>query len=710
MARSVYVTGMEPASGKSLVTLGLVEALSLRTARLGFFRPVITPLAPGRPDNDIELIRRRYRLSQPYEELYAYTSDEAGEQVASGHYADLLSGVLQAYKRLEPQCDVVVVEGSDFTGATASVEFDANAQIANSLGATVLMVVSGHHATAEAAASATGLAHRTLAAAGCTLLATVVNRVDPSRVDDVAAALLAGMDSEAPPAAGGGRAPVFVVPDLPELGMPTVGEVLTALGGRLRSGDADGLTRQVRAVKVAAMTLPHFLDHVSEGVLVITPGDRSDVIMGTLAAAASAAMPHPCGLVLAGGIEPEPQVQRLVDGLAEPSFPIVGAAGDTYDTASRVAAVTGLLTPGDERKAAAALGHFAAHVDTAALLARMDVVRSTRVTPLMFEYDLIERASGTGARVVLPEGDDDRVLRAAEILRRRGVAELVLLGEEGAVRTRAAALGLEIGDVPVVDPATAPQRAAYAETYARLRAHKGMTPERAYDLMSDVSWFGTMMVQEGEVGGMVSGAAHTTGDTIRPALQIIRTVPGVSVVSSVFLMCLADRVVAYGDCAVNPDPDAGQLADIAISSAATAARFGIEPRVAMLSYSTGTSGSGADVDKVREATALVRERRPDLAVDGPLQYDAAVDASVAASKLPGSAVAGQATVFVFPDLNTGNNTYKAVQRTAGAVAIGPVLQGLRKPVNDLSRGCTVPDIVNTVAITAIQAGAPALVG
>jgi len=304
---------------------------------------------------------------------------------------------------------------------------------------------------------------------------------------------------------------------------------------------------------------------------------------------------------------------------------------------------------------------------------------------------------------VLPEGDDDRILQAAGRLLRRGVAELTILGDEARIRSRAAELGADLSAAAVLNPKTSDLCGRFAEQYVEIRAHKGMTVERAREIINDVSYFGTMLVYDGIVDGMVSGAAHTTAHTVRPAFEIIKTKPGVSTVSSIFLMCLADRVLAYGDCAIVPDPTSEQLADIAISSAQTAARFGIEPRVAMLSYSTGTSGSGADVEKVRKATELVHQREPDLLVDGPIQYDAAVDPSVGASKAPGSPVAGRATVLIFPDLNTGNNTYKAVQRSAGAIAIGPVLQGLRKPVNDLSRGALVEDIVNTVAITAIQA-------
>jgi phosphate acetyltransferase len=325
----------------------------------------------------------------------------------------------------------------------------------------------------------------------------------------------------------------------------------------------------------------------------------------------------------------------------------------------------------------------------------------------MFQYDLFDRARVDRKHVVLPEGDDDRILRAASTLLQRQVVGLTILGDEAVIRPRAAELGLDLAAATILDPRDSELREEFAQEYAALRAHKGMTLELARDVVTSASYFGTMMVHRGLADGMVSGARHTTADTIRPAFEIIRVQPDTSIVSSVFLMCLEDEVLVYGDCAVNPDPTAEQLADIAISSAATAAQFGVEPRIAMLSYSTGSSGSGADVDKVRTATELVRRRRPDLSVEGPIQYDAAVDASVARTKLPESDVAGRASVFIFPDLNTGNNTYKAVQRSAGAVAIGPVLQGLRRPVNDLSRGATVEDIINTVVITALQAQAVA---
>jgi phosphate acetyltransferase len=498
--------------------------------------------------------------------------------------------------------------------------------------------------------------------------------------------------------------PVYVVPEVPLLTAPTVAEAVARCDGEIIAGEETLLGREALGFIVAAMTLPNLLDRLADGAVVLTPGDRADVLLGVLLASSSQTLPHVAGVILTGGLEPGPRVLELMSGL--PALPPVArTAHGTYEAANLAGAALGRITPDAPRKIDAALAVFEQSVDGAELLDRAAVSDSHVVTPLMFEYELLDRARAQSRHIVLPEGGEERILRAAETLLRREVAELTLLGAEEQVRATAARLGLDIAGARVLDPWDEALRERFAQEYARLRAHKGITVDAARDVVTDVSYCGTLMVALGLADGMVSGAVHTTAHTIRPSFEIIKTRPGVSIVSSVFLMCLSDRVLVYGDCAVNPEPDAEQLADIAISSAATAARFGVEPRVAMLSYSTGESGSGAGVDRVRAATALVRERAPELSVEGPIQYDAAVDAGVAATKLPGSQVAGRATVFIFPDLNTGNNTYKAVQRSARAVAIGPVLQGLRKPVNDLSRGATVHDIVNTVAITAIQAQA-----
>ena len=703
MVSTLYVAALEPDTGKSVIALGLMEALAGRTDRLGFFRPIV---ADG-PDPLVELMRERYGLAAgpqgvTYAEVQALTS--------AGRTEELVGRVVERFRALERDCDAVLCLGSDFSDVSSATEFALNLRLADNLGASVLAVVSGRRKSAADVVAAVRFAHDALADAGSTVVGIVANRVDPADVAAVRAALAetaagsAGSSAgsaagSAGSSAGAAADSVYVVPYDPVLVEPTVGEVAAQTGARVLVGDADELDRDVRAVVVAAATLPTVLDHLSEGALVLTPGDRSEIVLGMLAAAVSPNAPHVSGLLLTTGLLPDPRVQRVLDGLA-PHTPVLAVGTDTFTTAQAVGRVQGRLTG---RKIPAALGLVERALDTVELARRVEVTRSARVTPLMFEYDLVERARADRRHIVLPEGTDDRVLRATEVVLRRGVADVTLLGPEDGVRGRAAALGLDIAAAAVVDPASSGLRDRLAARYAQARAHKGVTLEQARDVVTDVSYFGTLMVAEGLADGMVSGAAHTTAHTIRPAFEVVKTVPGVRTVSSVFFMCLADRVLVYGDCAIIPEPTAEQLADIAVSSAATARQFGVEPRVAMLSYSTGTSGSGADVDRVRAATELVRERAPDLPVEGPIQYDAAVDASVAAAKLPGSAVAGQATVFVFPDLSSGNNTYKAVQRSAGAVAVGPVLQGLRRPVNDLSRGCTVPDIVNTVAITAIQA-------
>jgi phosphate acetyltransferase len=587
----------------------------------------------------------------------------------------------------------VLYDGTDYTGTAAALEFEVNARIANNLGAPVIALVNGSRRRAGEVVDALRLARESLLTEGCTIAAIVVNRVDPRDLDDVRARIAdQGLDEA-----------VWCLPEVPMLGMPTVREIIDALDADQVQGIDVDLDREVTALRIAAMSLPNMLTHLVEGAMVIAPGDRPDVIVGALVSRVAHTYPNIAALVLTGGFALPESVIRLLDGLTDVQIPILAVNTDTFTTAQRIAAVPAVIRATSERKIATALGIFEAHVDLDELEDRIQVTRSQRVTPLMFEYDLLQRARADRKHVVLPEGDDERILRATETLVRRDVVDLTLLGDPEHVRARADSIGVELGDVAIIDPATSPLRQRFADRYHELRAHKGITRDFALDAMLDVSYFGTMMIAEDLADGMVSGAAHTTQHTIRPAFEIIRTAPGVSVVSSVFLMCLADRVLVYGDCAVNPEPDAEQLADIAISSADTAASFGIEPRVAMLSYSTGESGKGRAVEVVRAATALVHERRPELEVDGPIQYDAAVDASVGEAKLPGSAVAGRATVFIFPDLNTGNNTYKAVQRSSGAVAIGPVLQGLNKPVNDLSRGCLVEDIVNTVTITAIQA-------
>ncbi|MFC1765681.1 phosphate acetyltransferase [Planctomycetota bacterium] len=692
MLKNLYIATTGPRSGKSLVLLGVMELLSRRVGRLGFFRPVIRD-GEG-PDNDIELVRQRYQLEGAYESFYGMTRMEAARLISQDKSEELVERVFSRYKDVERNCDFVVVEGTDLTGVTAALEFDLNARIANQIGAPVLIVTDGVGRTREEILGLGRLARESFTDEHCTIFATVVNRVSRKFIADARAE-----SSKAWPF----KDPIYVLPEDEGLSNPTVGRIAACLGAKPVHGTDRNTNRTVINYKIAAMELANFLGRLEDNCLIITPGDRADIVVGSLAAYLSTNHPQAAGVILTGGLTLSPEIIRLIEGLGESVLPIYTVESDTYETASIVNAVTSAITPDNPRRIAKALGVFEKHIDLLELDNCFDVTRSSRVTPIMFQYELIERARADKQHIVLPEGNDERILRAAEILLQREVVNITILGQENEIRKACTTFDLNLDAARIINPATSPLLDSYGQTYYELRKHKGVTEEQAHDTLMDVSYFGTMMVYMNAAHAMVSGAAHTTGHTIRPSFEFIKVRPDRQIVSSVFFMCLEDRVLVYGDCAVNPNPNPEQLADIAIASAQTAATFGIEPLVAMLSYSSGRSGTGEDVNKVREATEIAQRLRPDLKIEGPIQYDAAVDPGVGLKKMPDSEVAGRATVFIFPDLNTGNNTYKAVQRSANALAIGPVLQGLRKPVNDLSRGCTVPDIVNTVAITAIQA-------
>ncbi|MFJ9351289.1 phosphate acetyltransferase [Streptomyces sp. NPDC101237] len=686
MTRSVYVTGIDRGDGRQVVELGMMELLTRQVDRVGVFRPLVH----DGPDRLFELLRARYRLSQDPATVYGMDYHAASALQAERGADELVSTLVDRFHLVARDYDVVLVLGTDYADTQFPDELSLNARLANEFGASVIPVVGGREQSAESVLAETRNAFRAYDGLGCDVLAMVANRVAREERDEIAGRI----DGRLP-------VPVYVLPDEPALSAPTVSQIAHALDAEVLLGDDSGLARDTLDFVFGGAMLPSFLPALTPGCLVVTPGDRADLVVGSLAAH-SAGTPPIAGVLLTLNERPSEEILTLAARLA-PGTPVLSVPGNSFPTAARLFSLEGKLNAATPRKAETALGLFERYVDTAGLSKRVSAPSSGRLTPMMFEHQLLEQARSDRRRVVLPEGTETRVLHAAEVLLRRGVCDLTLLGPVDQIRKKAADLGIDLADAQLIDPAVSELRDTFAERYAQLRAHRGVTVELAYDVVTDVNYFGTLMVQEGLADGMVSGSVHSTAATIRPAFEIIKTKPGSSIVSSVFFMCLADKVLCYGDCAVNPDPDAEQLADIAIQSAATAAQFGVEPRIAMLSYSTGTSGSGADVDKVREATGLARSRRPDLKIEGPIQYDAAVEPSVAATKLPGSEVAGQASVLIFPDLNTGNNTYKAVQRSAGAVAVGPVLQGLRKPVNDLSRGALVQDIVTTVAITAIQA-------
>jgi phosphate acetyltransferase len=680
---AIYIAAPEPASGKATIALGLLHRLAAQVAKVGVFRP-ITRLGEGR-DYILELLLEHATAGLPYERCVGVTYQQLHADTDAA-----ITDIVTSYYEMAQSCDAVVIVGSDYTDITTPAELSVNARIAVNLGAPVLLAVSATNRSADEVAGVVEVCLAELSAQHAHTAAVVANRCAPADLAAVSEAVHMF------------AARSYVLPEEPLLSAPTVTELAKAVDGTPISGDTELCEREVTGILVAGMTADHVLERLRDGMAVITPADRSDVVLAVASAHAAQGFPALACIILNGGYQLHASVAALVAGLRL-RLPIITTELGTYDTASAAAAARGRLTATSQRKIDTALELMDRYVDMADLLTQLAIPIPTVVTPQMFTHRLQQQARSDRKHIVLPEGDDDRILKSAGRLLQHRVADLTILGDEAQIRLRSAELGVDVSGAKVIDPHVTELRDRFADQYLELRKAKGITFEQAHETMYDSSYFGVMLVYNGMVDGMVSGAAHTTAHTVRPAFEIIRTVPGVSTVSSVFLMCLPDRVLAYGDCAIVPNPTPEQLADIAICSARTAAQFGIEPRVAMLSYSTGESGTGADVDKVRAATGLVLARDPQLPVEGPIQYDAAVDPSVAATKMADSPVAGRATVLIFPDLNTGNNTYKAVQRSSGAIAIGPVLQGLRKPVNDLSRGALVDDIVNTVAITAIQA-------
>ncbi|NOP99599.1 phosphate acetyltransferase [Mycolicibacterium fortuitum] len=683
VATAIYIASPEGDTGKSTIALGILHRLAATVPRVGVFRP-ITRLGEDR-DYILELLLASATAGLSYDECVGVSYQQVHEDPDVA-----IAEIVDRFHRVAEKCDAVLIVGSDYTDVATPSELSMNARIAVNLGAPVVLAVKAADRTPAEVAHVVEVCLAELNHQHAHAAAVVANRCDPAQLDAVAQAL----KPLGPPA--------YVLPEEPLLVAPSVAELQVAVDGTMIAGDPELLSREAMGVMVAGMTAEHCLERLTEGVAVVTPGDRSDVVLALVSAHAAEGFPSLSCIILNGGLDLHPAIASLVEGLGL-RLPIVATKYGTFETASRVAGARGRVTATSQRKIDTALALMDKHVDVNDLIAQLSIPIPAVTTPQMFTYQLLDQARSDRRRIVLPEGTDDRILKAAGRLLQHEVADLTILGEASQIRSRAAELGVNLDAAVVLDPLTSELCDQFAEQYAELRRKKGVTVEQAREIIHDVSYFGTMLVHNEMVDGMVSGAAHTTAHTVRPAFEIIRTAPGISTVSSIFLMCLADRVLAYGDCAIVPDPTSEQLADIAISSSRTAAQFGIDPRVAMLSYSTGTSGTGADVDKVRAATELVRQREPDLLVEGPIQYDAAVEPSVAATKMPDSPVAGRATVLIFPDLNTGNNTYKAVQRSAGAIAIGPVLQGLNKPVNDLSRGALVEDIVNTVAITAIQA-------
>ena len=692
MTKNIFIASAEPYSGKSVIAFGMINMLLAKTKKVGYFKPIIAQDDPTQKDLHVEAMIDYFSLPVQYEDAFAFTRQDMLHS-ANDETGEIINTIISKYKKLEDNYDFTVIEGSDFLGEGIAFEFESNALMAKNLAAPVLIVVSGKDKTASQLFKTVINIYRNFLLRDVQVLGVVANMVNPDEAERIKQALT----NQLPP-----ELLIAVIPMERALQNPTMQEITTELSAKVLFGD-DLMANQVDNFVTGAMMLPNFLNHIKENVLIITPGDRGDIIIGALQANISANYPKIAGIVLTAGSLPDEPMLRLIEGL-QTVIPIISVGYGTFETSTRMGSIHSKITKDNTKKIELAIDVFEKYVDMQALDNKIITFNYTGITPHMFQYQLVKWAKSQKKHIVLPEGNDDRILKAVEKLIAQDIVDITLLGDQLEIGSSIKRLGLslDINAIHIHNPASSSHYNEYVEALYELRKTKNVNMEMARDMMTDVSYYGTMMVYKGHADGMVSGAVHTTQHTIRPALQFVKTKPGVSVVSSIFFMCLPERVAIFGDCAVNPNPTAQQLAEIAISSAESSARFGIEPRIAMLSYSSGTSGEGEDVERVREATAIVKARHPELKIEGPIQYDAAVDPVVGRQKLPGSEVAGRASVLIFPDLNTGNNTYKAVQRETGALAIGPMLQGLNKPINDLSRGCTVDDIFNTVVITAIQ--------
>ncbi|QSP94082.1 phosphate acetyltransferase [Marinobacter salinisoli] len=708
MAKSLFIAPTSMHSGLTSVCLGLHRALERVGVSVGFYKPFQQAVHHGESvhnegkDASVEFVRQHSRVETP-EPVSLKKAQQLLNRGKSDYLMELIVG---EYQKVAEQVDVVVIEGLVPDRSEAYIA-RLNVEVARNLGSEVILVAAPEDAEPAALDEELDFSARLYAdPSDPDVIAVILNKVG----QPVNSRLSLKGAPEKPPEDNDYQSACKVfsenrfrllaqIPWQPELLAPRVSDIARELDIHVLN-DGQMHTRRIQKVAVVAQSLRNVVDTLTAGTLLVTPGDREDIIVATAVAALNG-VPL-AGLMLTGGLMPHDRVIDLCRRAVETGLPVLSAESNTYETAHRLANLSAAIPVDDRERIELAMEAVATRIDTDWLQRHLKVERQRRLSPPAFRHQLSERARAAQKRIVLPEGSEPRTVQAAIICHQRHLAHCVLIGHRADIEDVARSQGLELpADIEVIEPSEV--RHNYIHAMVELRKHKGLAPDMAEAMLEDNVVLGTMMVALDEADGLVSGAIHTTANTVRPALQLIKTHEHAKVVSSVFFMLLPEQVLVYGDCAINPDPNAEELADIAIQSAESAEAFGIEPVVAMISYSTGESGSGQDVDKVREATRIARDRRPDLLIDGPLQYDAAAIESVAKSKAPGSQVAGKATVFVFPDLNTGNTTYKAVQRSANVVSIGPMLQGLRKPVNDLSRGALVEDIVFTIALTAVQA-------
>ncbi|MHB9016154.1 MAG: phosphate acetyltransferase [Sulfurovum sp.] len=689
--KSIYISALEPHSGSLNMAIGFMEMLKGTYAKVAFFRPIIS--SQKERDNDVDFMLTHFELNMSYDQCCGFAVSDYIEAYGTDQESKLYEALIHKVNQLKQAYDFILIEGYPRTVFGSVFDFDINLEIAKNLDTAFIPILNARDKPAQNIMDELQIVSEAVSAEGCILLATIVNRCSPNVREAINASFASNLTEEQ----------IYVFPEVKELDTPTLAQVIKTLNAQMLLGDASQLQHLVHGKKIAAMGVENYLSHIENGDIVIVSGDRVDIILASILSFYAKNHSNIVALILSGGIRLSQPTIALLQDFSTPVIPIFSVQSDSYQTAIAIEKISTKITPQNKRKITLSKGLFDKNIDKAKLLEHFINTSNDTLTPMMFQYRLFEQAKSDRQKIILPESNDERILQATEILIHRDIVDVILLGNPKKIHQQALKMDIDISKAEIINPEDESLQEKFAQLFYEMRKDKGLTLPAAKDMMTNINYFATMMIHQNMADGMVSGATHTTADTLRPALQIIKTKKDISIVSSIFFMCLDTKVLVYGDCAVNLDPTAEELAQIAISSADTAKAFGIEPKVALLSYSTGSSGSGPEVEKVKEATRLAQMLRPEYQIEGPIQYDAAIDAKVAKSKLPNCKLVGNATVFIFPDLNTGNNTYKAVQRSTNALAIGPILQGLRLPINDLSRGCLVDDIVNTVVITAIQA-------
>ena len=697
MAKNIYLASTGPKSGKSIICLGLINAFRGMVTNVGYFKPIGQKYrAKEIHDKESIMIKEIYGIEDELKYINPVSIKELNHHIANNEEEIFFQKIQKSYRTVEKDKDIVIIDGTDYLGMKTTLEFDINADIANNLNASIILIEDGNGKSIDEIYSGVLTGKDSFDEQSCDFLGVIVNKIEPERLSEVDQGLREKIEKHKIDYLG-------TVPCDSILPKPRLYDIARSLDAEILFG-RDHLSNIAAETIIASMGFENALRYIHDGSLIITGGDRNEILLGCVTSLLSPSYPNISGIVLTGGLTPNDNIMKLIETLSDLPLPIFSVKDNTIEAVNKINSLAVHVSSNDLQKIDIAKSLVHQHVDYEKINDKLKLEKIRKRTPEIFKYEILERACSEKKRIVLPEGEDDRTLKAAVWAEERKIADITLLGDKDLIMKKAAALGLKLDSgIDIINPGESKKFEDYVNTYYELRKHKHYTMDNAQDRMQDTIYYGTMMIYKGEADGLVSGAVNTTQHTIRPAFEIIKTKPGINNASSIFLMCLKDRVLAYGDCAIIPIPTAEQLSDIAITSADTAKNFGIDPYIAMLSYSTGKSGKGPEVEKVREATEIARQKRPDLLIEGPIQYDAAIDPDVARIKLPDSKVAGKATVFIFPDLNTGNNTYKAVQRSSGAIAIGPIIQGLKMPVNDLSRGCLVEDIVYTIAITTIQA-------